>query len=91
VPITIELCFKEGGKLSGVTAADTENNFLESGMGSYEFGGDTIQFGPGSTAHKSIKNLEGERYHNYFGSLRTEGMHVFITARTPFRHKLTFS
>ena len=91
VPITIELCFKEGGKLSGVTAADTGNNFLESGMGSYEFGGDTIQFGPGSNAHKSIRNLEGERYHNYFGSLRTEGMHVFITGRTPFRHKLTFS
>lgn len=91
VPVTIELCFKEGGKLTGVTAADNGNNFLENGMGSYEFGGDAIQFGPGAVAHKSIRNLEGERYSYHFGSLRTEGMHVFITGRTPFKHKLTFS
>jgi hypothetical protein len=90
VLVTIELCFKEGGKLSGLTAADNGNNFLESGMGTYEFGGDTIQFGPGANAHKIISELEGERYRYQFGSLRTEGMHVFITGKTPFTHKLTF-
>jgi len=91
VPVTIELCFKEGGKLNGVTAADGGNNFLETGMGTYELGGDTIQFGPGTNAHKIISELEGERYRYQFGSLRTEGMHVFVTGKTPFMHKLTFS
>ena len=91
VPVTIELCFKEGGKLIGVTAADGNNNFLETGMGTYELGGDTIQFGPGTNAHKTISELEGERYRYQFGSLRTEGMHVFITGKTPFTHKLSFS
>jgi len=91
VLVTVELCFKEGGKLSGVVASDNSNNFLESGMATYEFGGDTIQFGPGTNAHKIISGLEGERYSYQFGSLRTEGMHVFLTGKTPFAHKLTFS
>ena len=91
VPVTIELCFLEGGKLSGVTPAENENNFLEQGMGQYEFGGDTIRFGPGAVGHKSITGLEGERYSTHFGSLRTEGMHVYLTGVTPFQHKLVFS
>lgn len=91
VLVTIELCFKEGGKLTGVTAADNDNNFLESGMATYEFGGDTIQFGVGANAHKIIAGLEGERYSYQFGSLRTEGMHVFITGKTPFTHQLIFN
>ena len=89
VLVTVELCFKEGGKLSGVTATDIGNNFLENGIGSYEFGGDTIHFGPGANAHKNVSGLEGERYSYQFGSLRTEGMHVFITGKTPFTHRLT--
>jgi hypothetical protein len=91
VPVTIELCFKEGGILSGVTAAGNDNYFLESGVGSYEFGGDRIQFGRGANTHKNIRNLEGERYSTHFGSLRTEGMHVYITGKTPFTHTLSFS
>jgi len=90
VLVTIELCFKEGGKLTGVTAADNDNNFLESSMATYEFGGDTIQFGVGANAHKIISGLEGERYSYQFGSLRTEGVHVFITGKTPFTHQLVF-
>ncbi len=90
VLVTIEMCFKEGGKLTGVAAADNDNNFLESGMATYEFGGDTIQFGVGANAHKNIAGLEGERYSYQFGSLRTEGMHVFITGKTPFTHQLIF-
>jgi len=91
VSVTIELCFLEGGKLSGVTTAEDGNNFLENGMGNYEFAGDSIQFGPGTVAGKSITGLEGERYSTHFGSLRTEGMHVYITGTTPFDHKLVFS
>jgi hypothetical protein len=91
VPVTIELCFQEGGKLTGVLESGNDNNFLEKGIGIYEFDGDSIEFGPGTVAHKMIDDLEGERYSTHFGSLRTKGMHVFITGVTPFKHKLTFS
>lgn len=91
VQVTIELCFLEGGVLSGVTQNTDGNNFLETGMGKYEYGTDSILFGQGSAAHKIIKNLEGERYSTHFGTLRTEGMHVYITGVTPFSHTLTFS
>lgn len=90
VQVTIELCFQEGGKLSGVSEAENDNFFLEQGMGQYEFGGDVIQFGPGVVSHKSIRNLEGERYSTHFGSLRTKGLHVYLTGITPFTHQLTF-
>ena len=91
VPVTIELCFKEGGKLSGVSDGGNGNSLLEKGDGQYEFEGDVIQFGPGTFSHRSINNLEGERYSTHFGSLRTEGMHVYLTGVTPFDHKLVFS
>jgi hypothetical protein len=90
VPVTIELCFAEGGKLSGVKPADDDNNFLEKDFGKYEFDGDTISFGPGILTHKSINGLEGERYSTHFGTLRTKGMHVYLTGVTPFEHTLVF-
>lgn len=91
VPVTLELCFKEGGQLTGVTAADTNGNtFLEQGLGEYRAGNDVITFGPGAVTHKQIINLEGERYSTHFGTLRTKGEHVYITGTTPFKHKLTF-
>ena len=91
VLVTIELCFKEGGRLSGVSEAGNQNSFLEKGIGKYEYGNDSIQFGPGTVTQKTISNLEGERYTTHFGSLRTEGMHVYLTGVTPFQHTLTFS
>lgn len=92
VPLTIELCFKEGGKLTGVTAADANgNSFLEQGMGEYHHGNDLIRFGPGMVGHKKVTNLEGERYSTHFGTLRTRGEHVYITGTTPFKHRLVFS
>jgi hypothetical protein len=91
VPVTLELCFAEGGKLSGITTNKEGNNFLESGIGKYEMGEDSIQFGPGTVAHKTITNLEGERYSTHFGNLHTKGMYVYLTGTTPFEHKLIFS
>jgi hypothetical protein len=91
VPVTLELCFAEGGQLTGVTPAENGNHFLENNFGKYEMGGDAIQFGPGAAAHKKITNLEGERYSTHFGSLRTAGMYVYITGITPFKHTLTFN
>ncbi len=93
VMVTIELCFKEGGELSGVTAFDiqTDIHFLKEGMGQYRYGKDTIQFGPGVLAHKFVNRLEGERYSSHHGTLRTEGTMVYLTGMTPFEHKITFS
>ncbi|MCH5719096.1 hypothetical protein [Niabella hibiscisoli] len=92
VPLTIELCFKEGGSLTGVTAADANgNSFLEQGTGEYRYGNDVIRFGPGIVSHKRVTNLEGERYSTHFGTLRTSGEHVYITGTTPFKHVLNFS
>lgn len=91
VAVTIELCFQEGGKLTGVAEGANQNFFLEQGTGEYTWGNDTIRFGPGTVRHKTITNLEGERYSTHFGSLRTPGMHVYLTGVTPFSHSLNFS
>lgn len=91
VPVTIELCFKEGGKLSGIVDGEAGNSFLKEAEGTYRFGDDVINFGPGMMKHTDVMGLEGERYSTHFGSLRTDGMHVYLTGITPFTHKLTFS
>ncbi len=91
VPVTIELCFAEGGKFNGVSVEKEGNQFLENGVGKYEMDGDTIQFGPGTVADKSIANLEGEKYSSHFGSLKTKGEYVYLTGITPFTHTLKFS
>jgi hypothetical protein len=91
VPVTIELCFEEDGKLSGVTEKMSEKYFLETGIGEYKAGDDTIRFGPGSFSHSAIEGLEGERYSTHFGSLKTKGQHVYLTGITPFTHTLQFS
>lgn len=91
VPVTIELCFAEGGKFSEVSEDGNDNYFLEKDFGEYRFDNDIIRFGTGSLAHHSINNLEGERYSTHFGNLRTKGMHVYITGITPFNHTLLFS
>ncbi len=90
VPVTIELCFDANGKLTGASGPEGGNYFLEKDMGRFENEGDVIEFGPGNVAQKLLMNLEGERYSTHFGSLRTEGTHVFITGVTPFQHTLTF-
>lgn len=90
VPVTLELCFREGGQLSGLSAPKDGNYFLADGTARYRFGNDEIQFGPGVMKHQNITGLEGERYSTHFGSLRTEGMHVYLTGVTPFVHELSF-
>jgi hypothetical protein len=90
VPVTIELCFKEGGALNIGTADEKGNYFLDAGIAEYKSGKDIIQFGPGAVAHKNITDLEGERYSTHFGTLRTEGIHVYITGKTPFHHTIFF-
>ncbi|GAB4025892.1 hypothetical protein GCM10028809_08320 [Spirosoma gilvum] len=91
VHVTLELCFKEEGTLTGVSPQNgsTDNFFLKSGMGQYSVGTDTIQFGPGVYQHTKITGLEGELYSSHFGSLRTSGVHVYLTGLTPFEQTIT--
>lgn len=91
VPVTIELCFKEGGRISGLTTDAKENKCLADGTAIYSFEDDQISVGPGSMTNPVPDNLEGERYSTHFGSLKTSGMQVYLTGKTPFRHKLFFS
>ncbi len=93
IDVTIEFCFKEGGKISPMRTFEEQpdNYFLESGLGNYTLGGDTITFGTGHFKHNKLKSIDGEIYTSHFGSLRTQGIHVFITGKTPFKHKITLS
>lgn len=93
VQVVVELCFKEGGSLSGVerSARKEDNSFLAGGMGRYQFGDDRITFGPGTMEHKNLGGLEGERYSTHRGTLRTSGQYVYLTGITPFEHTLKFS
>ncbi len=92
VAVTIEMCFDESGKLTGVTPSDTEkdNYFLPEAYGTFNREGDTLTFGPGIMEHQRISRLAGEQYSVHFGSLRTAGNHVYLTGYTPFKHTITF-
>ncbi|RYF77866.1 MAG: hypothetical protein EOO39_02915 [Cytophagaceae bacterium] len=91
VHVTLELCFKEGGRLTGVKKLDdgTDNYALESGTGEYKAGNNSINFGPGTFNNPKLTGLEGELYATHFGTLRTPGMHVYLTGLTPFTHTIT--
>lgn len=91
VPVTIELCFGDEGTITGITAADKSTAFLENGFATYQYGSNSIRFGPGIKTHQITTALEGERYSTHFGSLKTSGQYVYLTGITPFKHKLIFS
>jgi hypothetical protein len=105
VPITLELCFRPDGTLAGVsepergaeprgarTGPSMENEhdsfLLKDGFGSYTVGADKIEFGPGAFAHSRLR-MEGENYAVYNGNNRAEGLRVYLTGLTPFKHTLT--
>jgi hypothetical protein len=89
VEVTIEMCFKEGSNVSGVTKDEKGNYFLNSGLGQLAMGVDSIQIGPGKVEHRNINTLDSEEYTYHQGTLRTDGVHVYITGFTPFRHTMT--
>ncbi|GAB2560660.1 hypothetical protein [Spirosoma aerophilum] len=93
VLVTIELCFKAGGDVSGLKKIEgtADSYSIEGESGQYTYGKDTIRFGPGVFTHKKISGLEGEVYSSHFGSLKTEGVHVYLTAVTPFEHTFRIS
>lgn len=90
VPVTIELCFNEGGKFTGLTTDSKGNAILAGEKAIYEAEGDQITFGPGTFVNAVPENLEGERYSTHFGTLKTSGSRVYLTGVTPFKHTLRF-
>ncbi|WP_427888403.1 hypothetical protein ACQHIV_34480 [Kribbella sp. GL6] len=79
----IELCFRPGGTLSGVSELDADGNYqLVSGTGSYTVGGDRIEFGPGNGPARVAMD-PGELYTYLGGSLTPDGLRVYLTGRTP--------
>lgn len=88
IPVTIELCFNEGGQFTGLTTDSKGNQCLAGASAVYSYDGDQIQFGPGALTGPVPDNLEGERYSTHFGSLKIKGTQVFLTGTTPFRHTL---
>ncbi|MDZ7896432.1 MAG: hypothetical protein U5N85_00165 [Arcicella sp.] len=93
VPVVIEMCFEKGGKFTGceAIAGKTDDFKMITNEASYNFGSDSIKFGPGVFEHDAIDKMEGEMYSTHFGSLRSEGMHVYITGKTPFKQVLKLS
>ncbi len=82
VPVSVELGFRRRGNLSGVTPHPSiaDAFLLSSGYGSYESGGETIEFGPGLSEH---------RYVQIRGALpKLDALSVYITGFTPFKHNL---
>lgn len=83
VPVALELAFRHGGKLTGVTPVAHVNDafLLSSGMGRYTVGEDTIEFGPGQASHT---------YTQVRGALpKWYGLSVYLTGLTPFKTTLT--
>nr|WP_295921137.1 hypothetical protein [uncultured Dyadobacter sp.] len=85
VPAALELIFRPGGTLTGVTKIENTKDawLLKEGMGTYRSGDDTITFGPGLSLHRNIALR---------GALPImEAPTVFLTGLTPFRHTIRFS
>ena len=91
VHVTIEFCFNSGGAFSGLKKIEdsADNYSLASGSGEYQYGKDIIKIDGGIFKHNRVKSLDGETYTSHFGTLRTEGMHLYLTGITPFEHKIT--
>lgn len=91
VQVTLELCFRSGGQLSNVRSTDNDDDFLlADGYATYQAGKDTIRVGPGMAEHEHIDRIDGELYSTHFGSIKGQGMHLFLTGYTPFSHTITF-
>ena len=90
VNVILEFRFRKGGKLEGVTPGEEDDDsFLKSGSAKYTFGDDVIEIGPGKYEHNNLRGLDGEVYSTHFGTIKGEGMHVYLTGITPFSHSLT--
>ena len=77
VPIAIELCFREGGRLEGCRPiAGAPDTFVLDGQGVYRAGRHEIRFGAGDAPHLYTQLRGAEP--------RLPGLSVYITGYTPF-------
>jgi hypothetical protein len=78
VPVAVELCFREGGRLDGCRPIPgAPGTFLiETGTGTYRAGRHEIRFGAGDAPHRYTQ-LRG-------AEARLPGLSVYITGYTPF-------
>ncbi len=85
VPVSVELIFRSGGAFSGVEPHDYMNDsyLLRNGYASYSFGGDVIDFGPGTHAHSWLQ-LRG-------ALPKMDAPTVYLTGFTPFHKKIFIS
>lgn len=82
VPVSVELSFRTGGKLTNVHTVDNEEDIflLTEGEGQYTFQNSAIEFGPGKNEHQWTQLRGAEP--------RIPGLSVYLTGYTPFQHVL---
>jgi hypothetical protein len=82
VPVALELIFRPGGTLTGLSAHPKKTNawLLAAETGTYTVGTDTIRFGPGRADHSGIQ-LRG-------ALPALDAPTVYLTGYTPFTHQL---
>ena len=80
--------FEGGQRTSGrQEQVDPENFSMNGNHGSYTIGNSTLEFGPGVYEHNRL-NMESEQFGVHNGELKTNGLRVYLTGTTPFKHTL---
>jgi len=67
---------------------DPESYRMDADRCSYTIDGNTLEFGPGVYEHTRL-GMEGEQFSVYNGELKADGLRVYLTGTTPFKHTLT--
>lgn len=82
VPVAIEICFREGGRLTGAVPAPAQEGayLLAEGSAEYRVGSDAIRLGPGRREHAYTRIRGAED--------PLPGPAVYLTGYTPLRHTL---
>lgn len=85
VPVSLELIFRPGGKLTGVMPHPVKPNafHFKEPTGTYTLGNDTLQFAGGKMEHKGTQ-LRG-------GLPAMDAPSVYVTGFTPFKHTITLT
>jgi hypothetical protein len=84
VPLSVEICFREGGRLEGCRElrATPGSYALSAGTATYRAGANQIRFGPGDVPHEYVQLRGAEP--------KLPGESVYITGFTPFDRTIVF-
>ena len=84
VPLSVEICFREGGRLEGCRAlrATPGSYVISAGTATYRAGANQIRFGPGAAPHEYVQLRGAEP--------KLPGDSVYITGFTPFDRTVVF-